>query len=157
MRVKYTKAKGDDIMAETKKKTTTTKKTTKPQESKTSTPKSSKATTAKSTTTTTKTTTTTTKKSSKRSGGLKTWGLNKISFWCIGAMAIFYLIASILSLCGITSKVIPALQGIATALGICIVAYVAWRYVKPKQTVWKVLYFVLLLVVILGIIIPLVK
>ena len=72
-------------------------------------------------------------------------------------MAIFYLIASILSLCGITSKVIPALQGIATALGICIVAYVAWRYVKPKQTVWKVLYFVLLLVVILGIIIPLVK
>ena len=136
-------------MAETKKKTTTTKKTTKPQASKTS--------TTKSTTTTTKSTTTSTKKSSKKSGGIKTWGLNKISFWCIGAMAILYLIASILSLCGITSKVIPALQGIATALGICIVAYVAWRYVKPKQTVWKVLYFVLLLVVILGIIIPLVK
>ncbi len=126
-------------MAETKKKTTTTKKTSKPA-------------TAKSTTTTT-----TTQKSSKRSGGIKTWGLNKISFWCIGAIAIFYLIASILALCGITSKVILALQGIATALAICIAAYLAWRYVKPKQTVWKVLYFVLLLVVLLGIIIPLIK
>lgn len=143
-------------MAETKKKTTTTKKTTKPQASKSSAQKSSKTTTAKSTTTT-KSTNTTTKTSSKKSGGIKTWGLNKISFWCIGAMAIFYLIASILALCGITSKVIPALQGIATALAICIVAFVAWRYVKSKQTVWKVLYFVLLLVVILGIIIPLVK
>lgn len=137
-------------MAETKKKTTTTKKTTKPA--------TTKSTSAKSTTsTTTQKSTQSSSKSSRRSGGIKTWGLNKISFWCIGAMAIFYLIASILALCGVSSKVIPALQGIATALAICIVAYVAWRYVKPKQTVWKVLYFVLLLVVILGIIIPLVK
>ena len=136
-------------MAETKKKTTTTKKTTKPQASKTS--------TTNSTTTTTKSTTTSTKKSSKKSGGIKTWGLNKISFWCIGAIAIFYLIASILAICGITSKLVLVLQGIATALAICIVAYLAWRYVKPKQTVWKVLYFVILLVVLLGIIIPLIK
>lgn len=143
-------------MAETKK--TTTKKTTKPATTKSSKTTTTKATSAKSTTSsTTQKSTQSSNKTSRRSGGIKTWGLNKISFWCIGAMAIFYLIASILSLCGITSKVIPALQGIATALGICIVAYVAWRYVKPKQTVWKVLYFVLLLVVILGIIIPLVK
>ncbi len=145
-------------MAETKKKTTTTKKTTKPATTKSSKTTTTKSTSAKSTTsTTTQKSTQSSSKSSRRSGGIKTWGLNKISFWCIGAMAIFYLIASILALCGVSSKVIPALQGIATALAICIVAYVAWRYVKPKQTVWKVLYFVLLLVVILGIIIPLVK
>lgn len=143
-------------MAETKK--TTTKKTTKPATTKSSKTTTTKSTSAKSTTSsTTQKSTQSSNKTSRRSGDIKTWGLNKISFWCIGAMAIFYLIASILSLCGVTSKVIPALQGIATALGICIVAYVAWRYVKPKQTVWKVLYFVLLLVVILGIIIPLVK
>ena len=143
-------------MAETKK--TTTKKTTKPATTKSSKTTTTKSTSAKSTTSsTTQKSTQSSNKTSRRSGGINTWGLNKISFWCIGAMAIFYLIASILSLCGITSKVIPALQGIATALAICIVAYVAWRYVKPKQTVWKVLYFVLLLVVILGIIIPLVK
>lgn len=117
-----------------------------------------KKTTAKKTSTTKKTETksTTSNKSTKHKSGTGTWGLNKISFWCIGAMAILYLVASILSLCGVTTKVIPALQGIATALAICIVAYLAWRYVRNKQTVWKVLYVVLLLVVILGIIVPLI-
>ena len=88
-----------------------------------------------------------------RSTGL---GLNKFSFWCIGAMAILYLVATILSLCNINSKIVSALQGVATAIAICIVAVLAWRYVRYKQVVWKVLYFVLLLVVLLGIILPLV-
>lgn len=105
---------------------------------------------------TTKTTSkSTASKSTKRSG--TRWGLNKISFWCIGAMAILYLVASILALCGLSLKVILALQGLATALAICLVACLAWRYVRNKQTVWKVLYVVFLLVVVLGIIIPLVK
>ena len=135
-------------MAETKK---TTTKTTKPASNTTA----KKSTTTKTTSSTTKTQST---KSNKRSsGGIRTWGLNKISFWCIGAMAILYLIASILALVGCNLKVVAALQGLATAVAICIVAFLAWKYVRPKQTVWKVLYFVLLLVVLLGIIIPLVK
>lgn len=84
------------------------------------------------------------------------WGLNKISFWTIGAMAILYLVASVLALCGVNLKVVQALQGVATASAICIVAYLAWKYVRSKPAVWKVLYFVLLLVVLLGIILPLV-
>lgn len=98
-------------------------------------------------------------KSSSKSTTKKTrtvWGLNKISFWTIGAMAILYLVASILALCGVNLKVVQALQGFATAIAICIVAYLAWKYVRSKPTVWKVLYFVLLLVVLLGIILPLV-
>lgn len=135
-------------MAETKK---TTTKTTKPASNTTA----KKSTTTKTTSSTTKTQST---KSSKRSsGGIRTWGLNKISFWCIGAMAILYLIASILALVGCNLKVVAVLQGLATAVAICIVAFLAWKYVRPKQTVWKVLYFVLLLVVLLGIIIPLIK
>lgn len=118
--------------------------------------KSSTKATAKKTTKTTETKQTTTKKSSNRSSGVKTWGLNKISFWCIGAMAILYLVASILALCGVNFKVVSVLKDLATALAICIVAVLAWRYVKTKQTVWKVLYVVLLLVVLLGVIIPLV-
>ncbi len=120
-------------MAETK---TSSKKTTKTTKSSTSGNKS-------------------TSRSSSRSG--TRWGLNKLSFWCIGAMAILYLVASILALCGLTMKVVLALQGLATALAICLVACLAWRYVRNKQTVWKVLYVVFLLVVVLGIIIPLVK
>lgn len=125
-------------MAETKKKTTTTKKPAR--------------TTSKSSSTQTKSTQT----RSHKSSGIRTWGLNKISFWCIGAMAILYLIASILALCGVQLQFVAILQGVATALAICIVAYLAWKYVRNKQAVWKVLYFVLLLVVILGIILPLV-
>lgn len=98
-----------------------------------------------------------TKKTTSSSSSRSTvWGLNKISFWVIGAMAILYLIASILSLCGVNLKVVSALQGVATAMAICIAAVLAWRYVRNKQPVWKVLYFVLLLVVLLGIILPLV-
>ena len=82
------------------------------------------------------------------------WGLNKISFYVICAMAILYLLASILSLCGINSVVIQALQGLATAASICIVGYLAWFYVKNMTTVWKVLYAVCLVVVLLGIVIP---
>lgn len=122
-----------EIMAETRKTTKTTKTA----------PKST-------------TKSTTTKTTTRRSSG-SVWGLNKISFWCIGAMAILYLVSSILSLCGVSLKAVLVLQGLATAVAICLVAVLAWRYVKNKQTVWKVLYVVLLLVVLLGIIIPLVK
>lgn len=117
--------------------------------------------TAKKTTNTTETkqtssSSTSSKKTTRRSSGIRTWGLNKISFWCIGAMAILYLVASILALCGVNFKVVSVLKDCATALAICIVAVLAWHYVAPKQTVWKVLYIVLLLVVLLGIVLPLV-
>lgn len=90
--------------------------------------------------------------SSRRSG----WGLNKISFWTIVAVTVLYAIALILSACGINAIVINALQGIATAIMIVIVAILAWKYVRSKQMVWKVLYFICLLIVIAGIIVPLV-
>lgn len=103
---------------------------------------------------TTKTTkkTTTTKKSSGSS-----WGINKISFYAIGAVAILYLISTILSLCGLSLKVVSALQALATAIIICITGVLAWRYVSHKPMVWKVLYIVFLLVVLIGVVIPLIK
>lgn len=163
-------------MAETKK-TTTAKKTTGTNTSKTATKSTTQKSSAKSTSTKStatkktttqakktepaKTTSSTTQKSTTKkrrsNGGIRTWGLNKLSFYCIGAIAIFYLIASVLALCGLPATLVAALQGVATALAICIVAYNAWKYVAHKQTVWKVLYFVLLLVVLMGIVIPLIK
>lgn len=95
-----------------------------------------------------------TKKQSSSSGSK--WGLNKVSFWLLVATAILYLVAMILAACNINFKVVSALQGVASALMICIVAYLAWKYVSKKPTVWKVLYVVVLLVVIVGIILPLV-
>jgi hypothetical protein len=97
-----------------------------------------------------KTTTKTTK--SSNSG----WGLNKISFYVLGAMAVLYILTTVLALLGVNIKVVGVLQGLATAVAICIVAYIAWKYVAHKATVWKVLYVVFLLLVIAGIIIPLI-
>ena len=102
-----------------------------------------------------KKTSTTTSTSSSRSSNV--WSLNKISMYIICAVAISYLVSMIRSLAGVSLKVVSALQGLATAIMICIVAVLAWRYVAKKQTVWKVLYIVCLLVVIAGVIIPLVK
>ncbi len=94
--------------------------------------------------------------SSSSSSKRTVWGLNKISFWVIVAVTILYLVAMILSACGVNFKVVSALQNVAMAAMIIIVAILAWRYVKPKQTIWKVLYFVCLLVVLACIIVPLV-
>ncbi len=99
------------------------------------------------------------KSSSTKSSSSKSttvWGLNKISMYVIVAVAILYLVSMILSLAGVNLKVVSALQGVATAIMICITAVLAWRYVAKKPTVWKVLYFVCLLVVIAGVIVPLI-
>ena len=98
---------------------------------------------------TTKTTKTTTTSSNA-------WGINKISFYVLGATAILYLISTVLSFFDLSFKIISCLQGIATAFAICIVAYIAWRYVRNKQSVWKILYVVFLLVVLIGIVIPMI-
>ena len=95
-------------------------------------------------------------KNTKKSSSSGMWGLNKISFWIIVAVTILYAVALILAACGVSSVAVSALQGIAAAAMIVIVSILAWRYVRPKQAVWKVLYFVCLLIVIAGIIVPLV-
>lgn len=90
---------------------------------------------------------------SKKSGnGIS---LNKISFWLIVVAAVLYLVGIILSAVGL-GHITGYLQAVATAFMICVVAVLAWRYVAGKQVVWKVLYFVVLLVVLAGIVIPMV-
>ena len=81
--------------------------------------------------------------------------LNKISFWLIVATAILYLLAMILHLCGLPAALVGSLQAVATAIMICIVSVLGWRYVRNKGTVWIVLYVVVLLVVLVGIVLPL--
>lgn len=104
---------------------------------------------------------TTTKKSSSSSSSSSSskrtvWGLNKISFWTIVAVTFLYAVSLVLAACKVNPTVVTALQGVATAIMIIIVAILAWRYVRPKPMVWKVLYVICLLIVIAGIIVPLV-
>ncbi|MCH5151512.1 MAG: hypothetical protein J1F65_02500 [Clostridiales bacterium] len=84
------------------------------------------------------------------------WSLNKISFYLIVAMAILYLIAAIFSAVrvDVLAGLARVLMAVASAVATCVVAVLGWRYVRGKQTVWKVLYFVTLLVVLVGLVLP---
>ena len=95
-------------------------------------------------------------KSSSSSSSNK-WGLNKIPFWVIVAVTIIYAVSLVLAAINANGLMTAAriLQGIATAIMIVIVSILAWRYVRPKPVVWKVLYVICLLIVIAGIIVPL--
>lgn len=94
--------------------------------------------------------------SSSNSSKKTVWGLNKISFWTIVAVTFLYAVSLILTAIDANklNTVITILQGIAAAVMIGIVAVLAWRYVRPKQMVWKVLYVICLLIVIAAIILP---
>ena len=82
--------------------------------------------------------------------------LKKVAFWTIVAVTILFATSIVLSAIGINSLIVRALQGVASAIMVLIVAVLAWRYVKSKSVAWKILYFVCLLVVIAGIVVPLV-
>ena len=94
------------------------------------------------------------KSSSKRSN---VWGLNKISMYTIVAVAFLYAVSMVLALAEVSLIVVAVLQALATAIMIVIVSILAWRYVKAKPMVWKVLYVICLLLVIAGVIVPLIK
>ena len=99
---------------------------------------------------------TTKKTTSSKTTHKSSWGINKVSMYVLVSVALLYVISMVLSLVGVNLKVVSALQGLATAIMIIIVSILAWRYVKPKQMVWKVLYIICLLLVIAGVIVPLV-
>ena len=94
----------------------------------------------------------------KSSDGGSTWSLNKVSFYTLCVVAFMYLLAMIFSVVNVSALATAAriIQNIATAVVICIAAVNAWRFVKSKQTVWKVLYALVLLVILVGIVVPLV-
>lgn len=84
------------------------------------------------------------------------WGLNKISFYLLGAVAILYLIGLVLAAIDATklATAVTILQALATAMMICVVGVLGWKYVRPKQMVWKVLYVMIMLIIVVGIIVP---
>ncbi len=104
----------------------------------------------------TKKTNSTKSESTKKSSSSSRWGLNKVSMYVMVAVALLYVVSLLLACFNVNSVVVSALQGVASAIMIVIVAILAWRYVRPKQAVWKVLYVLCLLLVIVGIIVPLV-
>lgn len=89
---------------------------------------------------------------SKKSGsGIS---LNKISFWLLVSAAFLYVLSLIFNFIDVLKVAVSYLQAVAAAAMICVVAVLAWRYVANKPVVWKVLYFLVLLIALVGLIIP---
>lgn len=80
--------------------------------------------------------------------------LNKIAFWLLVTAAILYLAGMVFSFVPALANIFGILLAVASALMLCVVAVLAWRYVAHKEVVWKVLYFIVLLVALVGLILP---
>ncbi len=89
---------------------------------------------------------------SKKSGN--GWSLNKISFWALTIAALVYLLAQVFRWIPGVASAANWVGMVASAIMLCIVAILAWRYVRGKGTVWMVLYFIVLLIAIAFIILP---
>ncbi len=91
---------------------------------------------------------------SKKSGNGNRISLNKISFWLLVSAAFLYVLSLIFNFIDVLKVAVIYLQAVAAAAMICVVAVLAWRYVANKPVVWKVLYFLVLLIALVGLIIP---
>ena len=80
--------------------------------------------------------------------------LNKVAFWLLVTAAVLYLLGMVLSFIPDLASIFGLLLAVASALMLCVVAVLAWRYVAHKEVVWKVLYFIVLLIALVGLILP---
>lgn len=144
---------------ETKKETTKTE--TKKTETKKEEPK--KAETPKSETTKTESAKTDSNKTtdSKSSGkhplylDMTKWSLRKVAFLTIVALGVLHLVSAFLAIFNLQS-IVSGLQAIASAIATAIVAVLSWSYAAERNKEWKIIYFICLAVVVLGMIVPLV-
>lgn len=83
--------------------------------------------------------------------------MSKFAFYLIGAICVLQLIIMVLSLCGINLGILSALKGVALALALIVPMSAAWNYIKLKPAVWKVLYFLFVLILLITIAIPTLK
>ena len=83
------------------------------------------------------------------------WSLRKVAFLTIVALGVLHLVSAFLALFNLQS-IVSGLQAVASAIATSIVAVLSWSFASERNKQWKIIYFVCLAVVILGIIVPLV-
>lgn len=83
------------------------------------------------------------------------WSLRKVAFLTIVALGVLHLISAFLALFNLQS-IVSGLQAVASAIATAVVAVLSWSYAAERNKEWKIIYFICLTVVIVGIILPLV-
>ncbi len=109
-----------------------------------------------------KTETTTESKTESKSSGkhplyldMTKWSLRKVAFLTIVALGVLHLVSAFLAIFNLQS-VVSGLQAVASAIATAVVAVLSWSYAAERNKEWKIIYFICLLVVVIGMIVPLV-
>lgn len=76
--------------------------------------------------------------------------LNSVAFYALAAVAFVYLITTILANVGLSVpyNILGIINMIAQLCILLICIILAWRFVANKATVWKVLYFLVVLIIV---------
>lgn len=95
-------------------------------------------------------------KSKKSSNSSGTPSLNKVAFFTLVVAAIVYLVNIILSAVGVASAAVAWIGAVVTVMLFIFAAILGWRYIKNQNMYAKILYFVVLCIIIIGVILPIV-
>ena len=90
-------------------------------------------------------------KPQKSSGGIS---LNKVAFYTLVVAAVVLMIQAVLTRVLGGSVILSAISAVIQIILYALAGILGWRYVKNKQTVWKVLYILAALVLIVAVILP---
>ena len=82
--------------------------------------------------------------------------LASYSFWVLVIAAVLYGVVALLSALGEGLNFLNWLQSIATACLLVVAIIEGWRFCKGKDFIYKLLYFICILLVLVGIVLPLV-
>lgn len=85
------------------------------------------------------------------------WSLRKVAFWSIVVIAIMYLVAQVMRWISADklANIADWIGWVAEVVALAIVAILAGDYVRDKhQTVWTVLYILVLLIAVVFIVLP---
>lgn len=80
--------------------------------------------------------------------------LNKIAFYTLVVAAIILMVQAVLTHVLGPSMILSLVSAVIQIILYAIAGVLGWRYVKNKQTVWKVLYILAALVLIVAVILP---
>ena len=83
--------------------------------------------------------------------------INKLSFFTIAAVSLLYLTAAILSILKVDIPyfdLVTLFQSIAIFIAMGSISVLAWKYAKSRSFIFKLMYFVFMIIVTVTIFIP---
>lgn len=78
----------------------------------------------------------------------------KLAFYTFIIAAIIYLIQAVLSFVNISSAVLQTIQSIVIIVLFAVTGIAGWQFCKSKSFIYKLLYFISVLVILVSVVLP---